>query len=89
MHRLYGYVVAFLLVVIFTGRAASMPEFKEKTGTDWIISHYKSKVAKGTTTLSYSVVVGPCSIDIIALFPIVFWDFPDGLHHSRVVVGSD
>jgi len=51
--------------------------------------------AKGVRTMLQSVdslsdlVVGPCAIGVLPLFPGVLGDVVDGLHHSRVVVSGD
>jgi hypothetical protein len=51
--------------------------------------------AKGVRTITQSVdslsdlVVGPCAIGVLPLFPGIFGDVVDGLHHSRVVVSGD
>ena len=51
--------------------------------------------AKGVGTRAESVdgfcelVVGPCAILVLPLFPVVFGDIGDGLHDCRVVVSGD
>jgi hypothetical protein len=45
-------------------------------------------IPQGVDSLS-ELVVGPCAILVLPLFPGVFGDVVDGLHHSRVVASSD